>query len=323
MLLLARLLAPAEPAAEQAAPLRWVAQSPHCPQAAQVRDAVVDLAGRWPRRDELQVEAFLQPQEQPQEQPQQWQLSLTLVLGEKVHRQELEAESCPALARAAALIIAVSIDPVTSASVARVSIPPRTASPRVAEEPEPAPPVAEPTTAPTPTPLLHRAVPFLGGGWAVSTGATPGPSSGPALAFGLALKHSRLELMGRYVLRRTATEDSGQARIQAGVVAARGCLTSRPSNVRGLLCAGLEAGVLRADGQDVSNPRTRHFPRLAGLVRGGVRWRLSPRWALAADVEGSVSVVDAEVRVGDSLLFETPRIGVRGLFGFEIAFSRP
>lgn len=315
MLLLARLLVPAEAAVEQDAPLRWVAESPSCPQAPQIREAVVELAGRWPRRDELQVEAFLQPQEQ------HWQLTLTLVLGEKVHRQELEAESCSALARAAALIIAVSIDPVASASVARVSIPLEAVPPRVVEEAEPTPPAEEPRPMPAPPP--RRAVPFVGGGWAVSTGMTPGPSSGPTLAVGLSLDHSRLELMGRYVLRRTATDSNGRAPIQAGVVAARACLTSGPGNVRGLLCAGLEAGALRADGRGFSNPRTRHFPLFAGLVRGGIRWRFSPRWAVAADVEGSVSAVDAEVRAGDSTLFETPRIGVRGLLGVEIAIPRP
>lgn len=99
MLLLARLLVPAEPVAVEDAPLRWVADEPSFPQAAQIHEAVAELAGRWPRRDELQVEALLQPHEG------HWQLSLTLVLGDKVHRLELQALSCPALARAAALTL--------------------------------------------------------------------------------------------------------------------------------------------------------------------------------------------------------------------------
>lgn len=319
MLLLARLLAPAEVAVPQDAPLRWVADDASCPQAAQVQDAVLELAGRWPRRDELQVEAFLHPYED------HWQLSLTMVLGDKVHRQELEAESCAALARAAALIIAVSIDPVASASVARVSIGPEDAQPLPVAATVPTGPT-EPISAPEPR--SRRVLPFVGGSWAFATGMTPTPSSGPALAVGIDLDHSRLELMGRYVLPQTATAADGAARIQVGVVAARGCLTSRPGNVRGLLCAGLEAGALRAQGQRIPNARTRHFPWLAGLVRGGVRWRFAPRWAVAADVEGSISAFDAQVVAGSlsdpnaSRLFETPRIGVRGFLGLEFSIFR-
>jgi len=322
VLLLARLLVPAEAPVVGDAPLRWVADDPSCPGAADVTEAVVELAGRWPGRDELQVEAFLQPREAV------WQLSLTMVVGDKVHRQELEAESCPALARAAVLIVAVSIDPVASASAARVSIVPEPSEPgpavMVDAAPAPPPP-SEPVSASKP----RRVVPFVGGGWALATGMTPTLSSGPVLAAGLDLDHGRFEVMGRYVLPQTTTEGIGAAQIQAGAVAGRACLVTRPHAVRGLLCAGLEAGAIRADGEGVANARTQHFPWLAGLVRGGVRWRFVPRWALAVDVEGSISAIDAQVMTGGVLepdasqLFETPRVGVRGLLGIEFSISRP
>ncbi|MBV1859719.1 MAG: hypothetical protein KUG77_15000 [Nannocystaceae bacterium] len=320
LLLLVRLLVPAEAAVAEPAPLRWVAEHPSCPQGAQVHDAVVELAGRWPHRDELQVEAFLQPYDA------HWGLSLTLVVGDKVHRQELEAESCPALGRAAALIIAVSIDPVASASAAHVSVEPDAATPPPIIRDEPAPRV-EPVL--DPPPASRDMVPFVGASWALVTGMTPTLSSGPSVAAGVTLDRSRFEVTGRYVLPQTTVGGNGTARIQAGVVAARACLISRRGDVRGLMCAGLEAGALRARGVQVTNARTQHFPWLAGLVRGGVRWRVAPRWALAADVEGSVSAYDAQVVTGSlpnreaPQLFETPRIGVRGLVGVEFSISRP
>lgn len=324
VVLLAGLLLPAEPPVVEDAPLRWVADKTHCPSAAEVRDAVVELAGRWPRRDELQVEAFLQPSDA------RWQLSLTMVVGGRVHRQELEADSCAALARAAALIVAVSIDPVASASAAKVSVAPAPSEPRPIETRASAePPDSEPDPGPEPEPERRHVEPFVGGSWGVVTGMTPSLSSGPALALGVALEHSRFEVMGRYVLPRTATQSGREAQIQAGVVAARACLSSRPGRIRGLLCGGLEAGALRARGRRVSNPRTQQFPWLAGLVRGGLRWQLAQRWALAADVEGSVSAFDAQVVTGNALdsdasrLFETPRIGVRGMLGVEFSISRP
>ncbi len=320
LLLVAHLLAPAEMPGAGDAPLRWVAEDPRCPGASQVVDAVVDLAGRWPSRDELQVEAFVQPHDG------HWRLTLTMVVGERVHRQELDAQSCPALARAAALIVAVSIDPVRSASVAQVSLVPEIAAPEAAArlDPPPRTEAHEPPAAPP-----RRVAPFVAAGWELVTGMTPTLSSGPTLAVGLTLDHAQLELMGRYVLPQSTTEAKGEARIHAGVVAGRACLATGPRKVRGLLCAGLEAGALRAQGQRVANARTQHFPWLAGLVRGGVRWRLAPRWALAADVEGSVSAFDAQVVTGDASdadaprLFETPRIGVRGLLGLELSISRP
>ncbi|MGH1341270.1 MAG: hypothetical protein ACRBN8_06955 [Nannocystales bacterium] len=329
IVLLARLLAPGHPAEVEVeveeAPLRWVADDPSCPAAAEVREAVVELAGRWPDRDELQVEAFLQPREA------RWGLSLTMVLGDKVHRQEMEAESCAALARAAALIVAVSIDPVSSASVARVPLADEAIKPASAEaaEPDRDPGATAAETEVGAAPAEPRFVPFVGAGWGVVTGMTPTVSSGPTLAVGLSLDHSRFEITGRYVLPQSSSRGDGAAAVaQAGVVAARACLTSRPGVVRGLLCSGVEVGALRASGDRVSNARTQHFPWSAGLVRGGVRWRFAPRWALAADVEGSVSFVDAQVVTGrpddpDAMLFETPRIGARGVLGVEFSIFRP
>ena len=189
---------------------------------------MVELAGRWPGADELQVEAFLQPHQAL------WQLSLTMVVGGKVHRQELEAQSCPALARAAVLIVAVSIDPVASASVARVSVVPEPAEPRPAGAVDPGPRPAPPPTEPVSDPERRAVVPFVGAGWGLVTGMTPVVSSGPTLSVGIALDRSRFEVMGRYVLPQTTTQGVGTAQIQAGAVAGRACLASRPRAVRGL-----------------------------------------------------------------------------------------
>lgn len=314
MLVAARLLAPSE-AEIDVAPLRWVADVERCPSAATVRATVEDLAGRWPSRHELEVDAFVR------EEPNAWTMVLTVVMSGRVHRQQLEAESCSALARAAALIVAVSIDPIASATTVPVPL----------EDPTP-------TSTPTrrgPASVSSRATPegsgsrvrrsirpTFGAGWAVITGMTPGVSSGPALSLGLDFDRAYVGLSGRGVLPR----DAEGARVFGGTVAGRGCFASRPQAVRGVLCAGIEAGALQARGTG-QGARTQRYPWLAGLVGAGLRWWFADRVALTADVEGAAAVFDARVVLGPvdvrepRVVFTNPRVGVRAGLGFEIRFS--
>lgn len=314
MLVAARLLAPVEAQSEEA-PLRWVADVAQCPSATEVRATVEELAGRWPYRHELEVDAFVR------QEPDAWTMVLTVVVSGRVHRQQLEAESCSALARAAALIVAVSIDPVTSATEVPVPledpVPPSTPAGR---EPDP---VSSRETPDDAGERARRAMrPTIGAGWSAITGMTPGVSSGPALSLGLDFDRAYIGLGGRGVLPRTADG----ARVLGGTVAGRGCFASRPQAVRGMVCAGVEAGALQARGTG-GGARTQRYPWVAGLVGAGLRWWFTERVALTADVEGAVAVVDAEVVLGPvdvaqpRIVFTNPRIGLRAGLGFEIRFS--
>lgn len=312
VLLAARLLAPTEVPAEPA-PLRWVAADASCPDGAHVRQAAEELAGRWPSKAELEVDAFAQGQ------GAQWDLVLTVVVAGRVHRQSLQAESCAALGRAAALIIAVSIDPVRSAvpvPMAALPAPPPTV---VEDAREPASPEAATRQGGAPRVRLR---PQLGVGWGAVFGMTPGVSSGPHLSIGLDGDRSRFALVGRYVLPRTRPREGTNVSVQAGTVGARACLASRPRTVRGHLCGTVESGAIRARGD-----RTRHYPWLAGVVGGGVRWRFAPRVSLAVDLEASVAVFDAQVVLGPTdvpspdVVFETSRLGGRGMLGLAFDFS--
>ena len=314
MLVAARLLAPTEPEIEEA-PLRWVADVAQCPSADDVRATVEELAGRWPYRHELEVDAFVR------QEPDAWTMVLTVVVSGRVHRQQLEAESCSALARAAALIVAVSIDPVASATEVPVPIE-GPASPSTPTDREPAGGASRETVDTAERRRERSVQPTVGAGWAVVTGMTPGVSSGPALSFGLDFERAHVGLVGRGVLPRAADG----ARVFGGTVAARGCLASRPQNVRGVLCGGVEGGALQARGTG-QGARTQRYPWLAGIVGAGLRWWFADRVALTADVEGAVAVFDAEVVLGPvdalqrQIAFTNPRIGLRAGLGFEIRFS--
>lgn len=321
VLVAARLLAAPEaspPALPESgdAPLRWVADETQCPDATAVRATVEELAGRWPARHELEVDAFVR------QEPDAWTMVLTVVVSGRVHRQQLEAESCPALTRAAALIVAVSIDPVASATEVPMPIEVSTAPGQRAER-EPGRVNARATDV-APGRRRPAMTPTLGVGWGVVSGMTPGISSGPALSLGLDFERAYVGLVGRGVLPRAADG----ARVFAGTVAARGCLASRPSVVRGILCAGAEAGALQAEGTG-DGARTQRFPWFAGTVGAGMRWGFADRVALTVDVEGAVALVDAQVVLGPvsapdpTIAFANPRLGLRAGLGLQFRFSGP
>ncbi len=326
LLLGLHLLAPAE--SDAPATLRWRAEGAGCPSGPEVQAAVVELAGRWPAADELEVDASID------EALGRWQLVLSITIEGREHRQRLEAESCAALARAAALIVAVSVDPVASATTAEVPLAPTVPELPPAGFSDEPPGGSSARRAPQVPPSLRTEAPlrwrrtFLGARWGLISGMTPGLTSGPSVSLGLDLEHARFALQGQYGLPRVRRASGSGARVQAGMVAALACVASRPRALRGQLCAGAEAGALRARGLGVPSPRTQHYPWLAAVAGAGVRGSpSSDRWALTLDVEGTVATVDAHIVLGDPqapdapLVYETPRLGARLLLGVE--FFRP
>lgn|GEM_PF-5803175 len=319
LLVAVRVLVPAGDD-DEPAPLRWVAPAPVCPAGEEVQAGARELAGRWPTARELQVEAFVEPHGSG------WGMALTMVVDGVVHRQELEAESCPALAKAAALIIAVSIDPVASAAAVPDALVEPDAGPVVAEFAASSPPPTRSAPPRTDTPSRSRR-PFVGLRWAGVLGMTPGLSSGPAFSLGLSGTRSRLAVHGRYVLPRRT--EGGVARVQAGTVAAQACLASRPRPVRAHLCGAVEGGVLRADGVGLGRPRTAHYPWLAAVVGAGLRLPIRGRWSAGLDVEAATALFDAQVVRGSvdvaspDVVFANPRIGARALLGVEVQLFRP
>lgn len=314
--------APALPL-EAEAELAWDAP-PDCPTAAQVRGAVEQLAGRWPRSSEFEARGHLTGS------GERWELKLWTRVEAHVHEQRLEARTCEGLADAAALIIAVSLDPIASAAAVELADAPPSLLPIAVEPTRETQPAQPPPTPPAPVEAVEQAgVRFLvGAGGGVGAGFSPGLSGGPHLSLGVVGEHARFVLEGRYWAPTTAELDSGTgARLQAGFVAALGCWGSGHPELEALVCGGVESGALRARGRQVVGERTQHFPRLAGVARMGLAWHVRPNISLVAGLDVAISALDAIVVVGvvdtnsAETVYRTPPVGARGVVGVE--FSIP
>jgi hypothetical protein len=243
-------------------------------------------------------------------------------------RRRLVADGCATLAGAAALLIAIALDPLELAE--QVAAPPAAPWPRLpadelplavpADERPPAPPPAAP---PPERPLAEPAPPLaalLRLEAAVDAGTTPTVAGDLALALGLLRRRLRVELLARYTLPRPLRLDDREvgtaARWAAG---ARGCGRILQGALEVPLCAGLEAGQLLARGAGVTvDPRAARPAWLAALFGLGVLWSPHPRVAVSARAELVLALLRAGFTVSGRLVHTVEPAGVRVSFGVEL-----
>jgi hypothetical protein len=164
---------------------------------------------------------------------QTWSVAIETTLAGRPGQRSIEAASCPDLANATALIIALMIDPEAVASHAA-----------------PAPQPAEPAPAPT---QKSREVEFLAGlHGAGSTGTLPAFDAGLGGGIGLTGRHWRLELRGTYGLRRdqkavAAEIPNAYGRFNFIAATLAGCFNLGRSLAYGF-CADAEVGRVSAKG---------------------------------------------------------------------------
>jgi hypothetical protein len=307
------------------ASIEWDAPTPDCPSVAEVEAAVQRMAGRLPEPHEIRATALVG------RDGAQWTLRLTTEVGGRVQQRSLDADSCDALAKATAIVVAVAIDPVGAAhevrSAERIATPTR--APAV--EPDVAPavvvvapergrvePVAGGRRGARPPVRIH-----LGIGGGVAIGAVPRVSGGPVAAFGLTAGRLRAELRGAWWAPRVGRNGGASARIQLGTIGVVVCGEPGPARARFPICAGIESGAMRARGVDVPNAQTAHLPWVAAVVGAGVRGWVHPRIGLRADVEVGVPIAVDRVVVGPPtaeeplIVHQSPRVGARGVVGVE------
>jgi hypothetical protein len=226
-------------------------------------------------------------------------LLLTFQSGERTRNRAIDATSCEELADAAAVILALALDPTArplesppqdSASV----VPPPTATqPPPAEAPQPASPVppAHDRTVPAPGPRLPRiGVSLLGG---ASVGVLATPAFGGAAAFAWSSGPVRLELQGAWfppahVALSTAQIGGNFELLAAGA----GACVSVLSAGRLLLapCVGGEVGLLTARGSGAAVGQSKEASSVWGALKTGALlvWHATPRLGLRLGVDGVV-----------------------------------
>jgi hypothetical protein len=203
----------------------------------------------------------------------------------------LEDDDCRVLWSAAALMIAVALDP---KAAARASQPPPVVP---AKSPAPAPaPAPVPTVAPAPaampsghrpprrcrarmsalrrTPLDLRPCVSLGARVGVQLGVLP-ETFGPGVGGDAALLWPRLrvELGGRHWFRRSARIEGGRgADLRLSTASLGACARLARRKLEFPLCAGLEIGALRGRGVGVDVPQVDRLLWVAGWLGPRLAW---------------------------------------------------
>lgn len=308
-----------------------------CPEADAVRRRVTDLLGRTPTEQELHAEGIVHA-------GPPWRLDLSTTIGGRHQQRALEGDDCATVTEAAALILAVSLDPLgvsqnpeVAGPPARVEVPVLVAGQRAQATSEPQAstdantgPLEGPSSPPT-SPTPARRQPWLRLGLGGELGAVPRGTGGVRLGIALAGPRLFVRVDGGYWIDRMAVLHQqpalSGARIGLGTISLAAGLRLGGARVGVPISIGLEAGGLRTRGVGLLRPQALTFPWLAGLVGVGVSVGLARRLALWGAIEGSVPIVRPSVRVGqgtESLeLYRTAPLGGRVLLGLAVRLGRP
>lgn len=238
----------------------------------------------------------------------------------------LESDACELLARAAAVIIAVGLDPIavaTNLGEAAAKVQKPTTTP---VEPEPAlttprPAVPEDTDATRP----RRRVPRLEYGIGVGTGVggllLPRSGIGVSLAPFVGTRRIHVQTVAQYWLpRQVALDDSRDVRasLQMATAGVRACPLLSWGRLRLELCAGIDAGAVfgRGRGADLEATSVATDPWAGVVLAPSVRLAVAPRVSVGLALEAVISLYRPRFAIdgipGD--LWTVGAGGLRGLF---------
>jgi hypothetical protein len=247
-----------------------------------------------------------------------WSLAMDTELAGRLGRRSLEAASCQDLANAAALIIALMIDP---DAVAAHATPPQPV------DAPPQPTDEAPATAPAPD-RKPRAVEFLVGVHAAgSDGTLPSIDVGVGGGIGLQGRRWRVELRGTYGLRRDQKAMAvspagayGQFNFVAAAFAA--CINLGPQAFAFGPCADAEFGVISAKGVGVSQslPADTLWSALGAGGYAAISLGRHLGLPLHVDVLAPLRRSEFVFKNEPNRVFQAPAVGVRVSAGIELRF---
>lgn len=341
--------APSEPAPLAIAPvdLRWDAPA-GCPNEAEVRAAMEAYSAAEPGsgvRAEASVAA----------EGDEFELALRVEDGPRTETRSLRSRDCGALARAAALVIAVARDPlgvarrISETETAEPETEPRPATQTTPASQPMAPPIAAPAADASASPAApdrsrrtskspaddrrrERARPplrialrpelQLGGG--LLPGAIGAAVAGTVAVIGRA-RPWRAELGGAYWFPRTATVDddpSAGGRLWLALASGSGCGVPSVGRLEFPLCAGADLGAVGGEGFGSRVNERRSSDLWAGAHgSAGLSWAPIDALALVAQVEGVISLRRPGFRLdGVGGVHRVGPGGARGAIGLEVRF---
>ena len=321
--------------------LRWDAP-PTCPDAAYVSAAVEERLGRAPSHDEIEVHATV-----VDGGPRGVVLELaTTPASGPTDARRLEAHDCRALADAAALLVALSVDPVAVAAISAaragaeadelgdggdpVAADPDVPQSEESEAPaiETVPPVSEPARSaradaqPRPSSVPAEVLLHVVGGPEI--GALPGVAGGASAAMGLGWSRLRFEIGALWIGVRTRDEPLASVRVQMAGAVVRACARVGARRIEVPLCGGIDFGAVIGAGDRGAGTRTAFGPWIAPHVAAGVHGWVRPRLAVVGRVEVAVPALStafvAQEPGPEVEIFRTGPVSARFWVGLETKF---
>jgi hypothetical protein len=241
-----------------------------------------------------------------------WELRAVLEAGGHVETETMVAKRCQALGDAMALKIALAIDPFAPMS------PPR---PAATESDVPAA-TSSPANVASERRAVHWGLRFAGG---IGVGPLPGATPNVGLYGSLQLPRFRFELGGEAhwsgVARYDALPTVG-ADTSAFIGGARACFAPYSSAWGAThLCAGLDGGVLHAQGFGLETSTSATKPWGALFIGSAMQLRLTARLSVWLEADGLLTVLKPEFYVRNlSTLYSPPTASMRAATGFEVFF---
>jgi hypothetical protein len=236
-----------------------------------------------------------------------WQASLVFQAGYTRAERKFEAESCEAIASAAALIITLWVE-------GGPDTPPPPAAAQDSEKP-PSAPAVDPERPPVFVLMLNGLLDW---------GTMPDPPAGGMEAAGGPIwtfpdwRLRALAGLSFFPNRRTPVTGVDQADFLQFDFSVRGCLAFVSKRFEIGPCAGAELAIMHGSGTELQDSTQHWFSLLASVVAA---WSISP--AVAAFVRPEVLVPTGQrtfLNPPGSNVYQVPTVAVRGALGLELRF---
>jgi hypothetical protein len=251
------------------------------------------------------------------------QAKLILSWAEEAERRALHGESCTAVARASALIVAVALDPLGAAAEMLASDVPDERS--VPVDSHASSPNAVASESPAAEPRdMHAWSHRLRASGGVAYGALPSVGGVISLHYAAVHRRARLELGSLYGTPTAATypdypSAGGVFQLVAGSI--RGCLALHAGRVELPLCGGADVGGLHARGR-AEQIETRWRPWLALTADASTIIPLAKRVGVVAGMGLAVPLLRHRFHIdGLPPFFHVGPVGLRAIMGLEVSLG--
>jgi hypothetical protein len=254
-----------------------------------------------------------------------FELELMLTTQSGTGKRSLSGETCNEVVDAAALIVAIAINPkVLERAAAETSSESQGTADGTPEEavtqiePEPAeepPPTPTPERKPRPRVAVHAA-----GG--LGAFVLPGPTAALQLGVGVTGSHWRVDAIGSYWTRQTqVVSEMVSGHFQLGYAGVRGCGVPVAGPVEFPICGGLDVGAMRGEGlgEGLRVARAQNAIWLAARAGPSVLWRTT-RWLglmLQADAVFPLLRPVFDTQPSGTEVFRAGPAGLKLLLGVE------